>query len=55
VGFALIAVLMVPLVVLLSSAISDAEPTLIAIATTVGVIAAVVQFLGSSARPFLVP
>jgi hypothetical protein len=48
-AFALIAVLMVPLVVLLSSAITDAEPTLIAIATTVGVIAAVVQFLGSSA------
>jgi hypothetical protein len=54
-GFALTAVLMVPLVVLLSSAISDANPTLIAIATTVGVIAAVVQFLGLIRWPFLVP
>jgi hypothetical protein len=54
-GFALTAVLMVPLVVLLSSAISDANPTLIAIATTVGVLAAVVQFLGLIRWPFLVP
>jgi hypothetical protein len=54
-GFALTAVLMVPLVVLLSSAISDANPTLIALATTVGVIAAVVQFLGLIRWPFLVP
>ena len=54
-GFALTAVLMVPLVVLLSSAISDADPTLIATATTVGVIAAVVQFLGLIRWPFLVP
>jgi Domain of unknown function (DUF4386) len=54
-GFALIAVLMVPLVVLLSSAISDADRTLIAVATTVGVIAAVVQFLGLIRWPFLVP
>jgi Domain of unknown function (DUF4386) len=54
-AFALTAVLMVPLVVLLSSAISDADPTLIAIATTVGVIAAVVQLLGLVRWPFLVP
>jgi hypothetical protein len=54
-GFALTAVLMVPLVVLLSSAISDADPTLIATATTVGVLAAVVQFLGLIRWPFLVP
>jgi len=53
-AFALTAVLMVPLVVLLSSAISDADPTLIAIATTIGVIAAVVQFLGLIRWPFLV-
>jgi hypothetical protein len=46
---------MVPLVVLLSSAISDADPTLIAVATTVGVLAAVVQFLGLIRWPFLVP
>ena len=54
-GFALTAVLMVPLVVLLSAAISDADPTLIAIATTVGVLAALVQFLGLIRWPFLVP
>ena len=54
-GFALTAVLMVPLVVLLSSAISDADPTVIAIATTVGVLAATVQFLGLIRWPFLVP
>jgi hypothetical protein len=54
-GFALTALLMVPLVVLLSSAIGDADPTLIAIATTVGVLAALVQFLGLIRWPFLVP
>jgi hypothetical protein len=54
-AFALTAVFMVPLVVLLSAAISDADPTLIAIATTVGVLAAVVQFLGLIRWPFLVP
>jgi hypothetical protein len=54
-AFALTAVLMIALVVLLSAAISDADPTLIAIATTVGVLAAVVQFLGLMRWPFLVP
>jgi hypothetical protein len=54
-AFALTAVLMVPLVVLLSSAISDADPTLLATATTLGVIAAIVQFLGLIRWPFLVP
>jgi len=54
-AFALTAVLMVPLVVLLSNAISDADPTLIAAATTVGVLAAAVQFLGLIRWPFLVP
>jgi hypothetical protein len=54
-AFALTALLMVPLVVLLSSAISDADASLIAIATTVGVLAAVVQFLGLIRWPFLVP
>jgi hypothetical protein len=41
--------------VLLSSAVSDADPTLIAVATTIGVLAAVVQFLGLIRWPFLVP
>jgi hypothetical protein len=54
-GFALTALLMTPLVVLLSRAIHDADPTLIAVATTVGVLAALVQFLGLVRWPFLVP
>jgi hypothetical protein len=48
-------VLMVPLVVLLSSAIGDADPALLSLATTVGVLAAAVQFLGLVRWPFLVP
>lgn len=54
-AFALTAVLLAPLVVLLSSAISDADATLLAVATTVGVLAALVQFLGLVRWPFLVP
>jgi hypothetical protein len=54
-AFALTAVLMVPLVVLLSRAIGDADPALLAVATTVGVLAALVQFLGLVRWPFLVP
>jgi hypothetical protein len=54
-AFALTAVLMVPLVVLLSHAIGDADATLLAVATTVGVLAALVQFLGLVRWPFLVP
>jgi hypothetical protein len=54
-GFALTAVAMVPLVVLLSHAIDDADPALLSLATTVGVIAGVVQFLGLVRWPFLVP
>jgi len=54
-GFVLTAVLFAPLVVLLSAAIADADSTLLSIATTVGVLAAVVQFLGLIRWPFLVP
>jgi hypothetical protein len=54
-AFGLTAVLMVPLVVLLSRAIGDADPTLLAMATTAGVLAAAVQFLGLMRWPFLVP
>jgi Domain of unknown function (DUF4386) len=54
-AFAVTALLMVPLVVLLSRAIDDADPTLLAVATTVGVLAALVQFLGLVRWPFLVP
>ena len=54
-AFALTAVLFAPLVVLLSQAIDDADPALLAITTTIGVLAAVVQFLGLIRWPFLVP
>ena len=54
-GFAMTAVLLAPLVVLLSSAISDADATLLAVATTIGVLSAAVQFLGLVRWPFLVP
>jgi hypothetical protein len=54
-AFALNAVLLAPLVVLLSRAIDDADPTLLAVATTVGVLASLVQFLGLVRWPFLVP
>ena len=54
-AFALTAVLLAPTVVLLSSAIADADPTLVAVSTTAGVLAALVQFLGLVRWPFLVP
>jgi hypothetical protein len=54
-AFALTAVLLAPLAVLLSRAISDVDGTLLAVATTVGVLAAAVQFLGLIRWPFLVP
>jgi hypothetical protein len=54
-AFALTAVLLAPLVVVLSHAIGDADPTLLAVATTIGVLASLVQFLGLVRWPFLVP
>jgi hypothetical protein len=54
-AFALTAVLLAPAVVLLSGAISDADATLLDVATTVGVLAALVQFIGLVRWPFLVP
>jgi Domain of unknown function (DUF4386) len=54
-AFALTAVLMVPLVVLLSRVIGDADPALVAVATVTGTLAALVQFLGLVRWPFLVP
>jgi hypothetical protein len=54
-AFALTAVLLVQVVVLLSSAVSDADAALLDVATTVGVLAALVQFLGLVRWPFLVP
>src|SRR4051794_5640322 len=54
-AFALTAVLLAPLAVVLARAIDDADATLLAVATTVGVLAALVQFLGLVRWPFLVP
>ena len=54
-AFALTALLMVPLVVLLSHAIAGADPALVSVATSVGVLAGLVQFLGLIRWPFLVP
>jgi Domain of unknown function (DUF4386) len=54
-AFALTAVMLAPLVVLLSRSIDDADPTLLALATTVGVLASLVQFLGLVRWPFVVP
>ena len=54
-AFALTAVFFAPLVVLVSAAIPDADATLLGVATTVGVLAAIVQFVGLIRWPFLVP
>ena len=54
-GFALTAVAMVPLVVVLSRALAGADATVRSLATTVGVLAAAVQFPGLVRWPFLVP
>ena len=54
-AFALTAILLAPLVVLLSGALPDADATLVSLTTTVGVLAAAVQFLGLVRWPFLVP
>jgi uncharacterized protein DUF4386 len=53
--FALTAVAMVPLVVMLAHATADVNPALSSITTTTGVLAALVQFLGLVRWPFLVP
>jgi Domain of unknown function (DUF4386) len=54
-GFALTAVLFAPLVVLLSASLEGADGALLGVTTTIGVLAAVVQFLGLIRWPFLVP
>ncbi|WCI08045.1 DUF4386 domain-containing protein [Arthrobacter sp. OVS8] len=54
-GFALTAVLLAPLAVLLAAALDGADPALLGTGVTVGVLAAVVQFLGLIRWPFLVP
>ncbi len=54
-GFAMTAVLLAPAVVLFSSTVADANPTVVALATTCGVLAAAVQFLGLIRWPLVVP
>lgn len=54
-GFAMTAVVFAPVVVLVSGQLVGADATLVATATVVGVVAAVVQFLGLVRWPFLVP
>jgi hypothetical protein len=54
-GFALTAVLLAPLVVLLARSLDGAEATLLAVATIIGILASAAQFLGLIRWPFLVP
>jgi hypothetical protein len=54
-AFAMTAVLLAPLAVLVSGALASADPVLLGVGTTIGVIAALVQFLGLIRWPFLVP
>jgi hypothetical protein len=54
-GFAMSAVLLAPAVVLLSATLTDADPTVLALATAIGLLAALVQFLGLVRWPFVVP
>lgn len=54
-GFAMTAVLLTPTVVLMSATFADANPTVLALATAIGVLAALVQFLGLIRWPFAVP
>jgi hypothetical protein len=54
-GFAMTAVLLAPLAVLLAFALEGAEPALLALGVVTGVLAALVQFLGLVRWPFLVP
>lgn len=54
-AFALTAVLLAPLAVLLASALVGADSALVAVAATTGVLAGSVQFLGLVRWPFMVP
>jgi hypothetical protein len=54
-AFAISAVLLAPLVVLLAGSLDGADGTLLAVGATIGVLAALVQFLGLIRWPFLVP
>jgi uncharacterized protein DUF4386 len=54
-GFAMSAVLLAPTAVLVSATLTDAHPTVLALATATGLLAALVQFLGLIRWPFAVP
>jgi hypothetical protein len=54
-AFAMSAVLLAPTAVLVSATFADADPTLLTVTTAVGLLAAVVQFLGLIRWPFAVP
>jgi hypothetical protein len=54
-AFAMTAVLLAPLAVLLAGVLEGADPLLLSVGSAVGVLAAVVQFLGVIRWPFLVP
>jgi hypothetical protein len=54
-GFMLTAVLFAPLAVVLGQVLARDDLTIVPVATTIGVLAAVVQFLGLARWPFLVP
>jgi hypothetical protein len=54
-GFMLTAVLLAPLAVLLGQVLAADGPATVPTATVIGVLAAVVQFLGLARWPFLVP
>jgi hypothetical protein len=49
------AVLLAPAVVLVSATLVDADPAVLALATAIGLLAALVQFLGLVRWPFAVP
>nr|WP_243847596.1 DUF4386 domain-containing protein [Microbacterium ulmi] len=54
-GFALTAVLLAPLAALVSTSLADAAPAVVQTGLVVGILAALVQFLGLIRWPFLVP
>jgi hypothetical protein len=53
--FALSAVLLAPLAIVLARALRDADETILQVGAAIGVLAALVQFLGLIRWPFLVP
>jgi Domain of unknown function (DUF4386) len=54
-AFAMSAVLLAPAAVLVSASLGDANTTLLSMATSIGLLAALVQFLGLIRWPFAVP